>query len=308
VTRLDGRLAAFAAAAALALALVACGGGQGHTQATSATEVAGPAGTAPTVGGPSSTNSPNSTDLPGATEPTGSSTTVGGGAPGTGGSIAAVAGHTIVIDPGHNGGNGAHASQINAQVFVGNGSKECDTTGTSGNDGYPEHAFTYDVATRLQALLAGAGADVVLTRPDDIGWGPCITQRASIGNDAKAELGISIHADGGPTSGTGFHVIKPLPVAGYNDGIVPSSDRFGTILRDSFRAETTMPTANYIATDGLISRSDLGGLNMSHVPKVFIECGNMRNAGDEAKLHDPAWRQKAAQAIAEAMAAYFASK
>jgi N-acetylmuramoyl-L-alanine amidase len=103
-----------------------------------------------------------------------------------------------------------------------------------------------------------------------------------------------------------FHVIRPLPVPGYNDGIVDPSARFATMLRDAFRADTAMPTADYIASDGLISRSDLGGLNMSRVSKVFIECGNMRNATDEAMLHDPAWQQRAAEAIAEAMSRYFA--
>jgi N-acetylmuramoyl-L-alanine amidase len=221
--------------------------------------------------------------------------------------LAALAGHTIVIDPGHNGQDSEHPNEINAQVFIGNGSKACESTGTAGNDGYAEHAFTFDVATRVQAILTAAGAHVVMTRPSDDGWGPCIIDRARIGNEAHAELGLSIHGDGAPESGRGFHVIRPLPVPGYNDGIVEPSGRFATMLRDAFAAGTGMPTANYIASAGLISRSDLGGLNMSHLPKVFIECGNMRNATDEAMLHDEAWRQRAAEAIAEAMNTYFAS-
>jgi N-acetylmuramoyl-L-alanine amidase len=221
--------------------------------------------------------------------------------------LTALAGHTIVVDPGHNGNDAAHPNEINAQVFIGNGTKACESTGTAGNDGYAEHAFTFDVATRLQAILSESGAHVVMTRPSDDGWGPCNVDRARIGNEARAELGVSIHGDGGPANGRGFHVIRPLPVPGYNDGIVGPSDRFATMLRDAFRADTAMPTANYIASDGLISRSDLGGLNMSHLPKVFIECGNMRNATDEAMLHDPAWRQRAAEAIAEAMNSYFAA-
>jgi N-acetylmuramoyl-L-alanine amidase len=84
--------------------------------------------------------------------------------------LASLAGHTIVVDPGHNGNNAAHPKEINAQVFIGNGSKACDSTGTAGNDGYPEHAFTFDVATRLQAILSGAGAHVVMARPTDDSW------------------------------------------------------------------------------------------------------------------------------------------
>ena len=41
------------------------------------------------------------------------------------------------------------------------------------------------------------------------------------------------------------------------------------------------PVANYIAGgDGLDVRSDLGTLNLSDVPTVMVELGNMRNAAD----------------------------
>ena len=213
-------------------------------------------------------------------------------------------GKVIALDPGHNGGNGSHAADIGKQVFIGNGSKECDTTGTATNDGYPEYEFTMDVANRLEQILVAEGARVVLTRPNNDGWGPCITERAAIGNDAHADLAISIHADGGPASGHGFHVLLPASVPGYNDGIVAPSAAFGTTLRDTYAARTDMPTATYIGTAGLVVRSDLGGLNLSKVPKVFLECGNMRNAEDARRLEDPAFRAVVAESIAEAMTAY----
>ena len=48
-----------------------------------------------------------------------------------------------------------------------------------------------------------------MTRSDNSGWGPCINERAAIGNRADADAAISIHADGGPADGRGFHVIYP---------------------------------------------------------------------------------------------------
>jgi N-acetylmuramoyl-L-alanine amidase len=42
------------------------------------------------------------------------------------------------------------------------------------------------------------------------------------------------------------------------------------------------------------------------VPKVFIECGNMRNATDAALLTDPAWQIRAAQGIADGITAFLA--
>ncbi|MFD0851411.1 N-acetylmuramoyl-L-alanine amidase, partial [Actinomadura adrarensis] len=108
-----------------------------------------------------------------------------------------------------------------------------------------------------------------------------------------------------PASGHGFHIIQPLPVPGYNDGIVPDSRRLGKALRDAYREGTGMPYSNYRAEEGIDNRDDLGGLNLSKVPKVFVECGNMRNAGDAAKLSDPSFRQRIAQALANGFQTYF---
>jgi N-acetylmuramoyl-L-alanine amidase len=219
-----------------------------------------------------------------------------------------VRGKTIAIDPGHNGDNYAHPSVINALVFVGNGSKACDTTGTETDDGYTESAFNFDVATRLAALLQAAGAKVVLTRSNDAGVGPCVTQRAAIGNAAHADAAISIHADGGPASGRGFQVLEPAPIAGYNTAIVAPSDRLGLDVRREYQAATGEEFSTYVGTNALEVRSDLGGLNLSTVPKVFIECANMRNAADAALLKSPAFRQKIAQGLAQAFADFLAGQ
>jgi len=115
-------------------------------------------------------------------------------------------GKTIVIDPGHNGQNYAHAAEINRLVDAGTLKKPCDTTGTETNSGYTEAEYNLDVALRLRKMLRRDGARIILTRTTNDGWGPCITERAAIGNLAQAAVAISIHADGGPSSGRGFHV------------------------------------------------------------------------------------------------------
>jgi N-acetylmuramoyl-L-alanine amidase len=211
----------------------------------------------------------------------------------------ALSGRVVVIDPGHNGGNAQHAAQINRLVNIGNGVKACDTTGTQTDAGYPESAYTFDVSVRLAALLRAAGATVVLTRSNNTGFGPCVTERAAIGNRAHANAAISIHGDGAPASGHGFSVIVPAGI-GRNDAIVAPSRRLGIAVRDAFRSGTGEPLSSYAGTTtaGIIARQDLGGLNLSTVPKVFIECGNMRNAGDAQRMSDPAWRQRAAAALA----------
>jgi N-acetylmuramoyl-L-alanine amidase len=219
-------------------------------------------------------------------------------------SASAVAGKVIVLDPGHNGGNASHPEVINKQVFVGNGHKPCNTTGTSTAAGFSEHAFTWDVANRLAKVLRNEGAKVTLTRENDTGVGPCITKRAEIANRAHADAALSIHGDGAAASGHGFHVIVPLPV-GKNKAIVGQSRRFGLAIRDAYHTGTGMPFANYIGKDGLDQRDDLGGLNLSTVPAAFIECGNMGNPGDAAKMSSASFRQRMADSLATGFQNYF---
>ena len=60
----------------------------------------------------------------------------------------------------------------------------------------------------------------------------------------------------------------------------------------------------YDGGDGLQPRDDLAGLNLTTVPKVLIETGNMRNATDAALLVTPTFQQSAAAAMAQAITVY----
>jgi N-acetylmuramoyl-L-alanine amidase len=206
-------------------------------------------------------------------------------------------GKVIVIDPGHNGGNFSDPSYINQQVWNGREDEACDTTGTETDSGYTEAQFNYSLALEVQQDLQSQGATVILTRSNNTGIGPCITQRTAIGNDAHAAAALSIHADGGPPVGRGFALLEPV-ADGPNDAVIASSDQLAMDLRSSFIAGTGMPESTYDGTDAIVPRDDLAGVNLTTVPKVFIECGNMRNATDAALLTDSAWQEKAAAAIA----------
>ncbi|OLB64355.1 MAG: hypothetical protein AUI10_11485 [Actinobacteria bacterium 13_2_20CM_2_72_6] len=221
--------------------------------------------------------------------------------------LKAVSGKTIVIDAGHNGGNGAHPEIINQPVPMGTGTKACDTTGTSTNAGYSEAAFTFDVANRLATLLRAAGAKVVMTRTDNTSVGPCVDKRAAIGNDAHAAVAVSIHGDGAPAGGHGFHVMEPAKVGAPSDAIIAPSHQLALKVRDSYRARTGIPPSTYIGTNGINTRGDMAGLNLSTVPKVLVECGNMRNAGDAAFMTGATGRQKVAEGLAGGLAAFLAT-
>ncbi|MDT0390383.1 N-acetylmuramoyl-L-alanine amidase [Streptomyces dubilierae] len=217
-------------------------------------------------------------------------------------------GKVVVIDPGHNPGNFRHTGEINRQVDIGTNRKECDTTGTSTDDGYTEAKFTLDVAHRMRALLEEQGATVKLTQDADRPFGPCVDERARIGNEAKADAVVSVHADGSGAGNRGFHVILPGSVrAGAADtrAIVAPSRDLGERVAGRFVAVTGSAPADYIGDGtGLVTRKDLGGLNLSTVPKVFVECGNMRDSKDAALLTSGAWRQKAAQGISEGIVSF----
>ncbi|MGA5033234.1 N-acetylmuramoyl-L-alanine amidase [Streptomyces cellulosae] len=298
----------------VALAALVCGGllGWGVYAATGSADDKG----AEAGGSPSA--APR-TPSPAASSPTGGSASPSAGdeesspAPRTPSASAPAAagplkGKVVVIDPGHNPANVKHTAEINRQVDVGTHRKECDTTGTSTNDGYAEAEFTLDVAHRMRAILRKQGATVKLTQDRDRPFGPCVDERARIGNAAKADAVVSIHADGSGAGNRGFHVILPGPVnAGEADtrAVVEPSRELGERIAGNFVRVTGTAPSNYIGGGtGLVTRKDLGGLNLSTVPKVFIECGNMRDSKDAALLTSGAWRQKAAQGISEGIVSF----
>ncbi|MGY5082747.1 N-acetylmuramoyl-L-alanine amidase [Streptomyces nigrescens] len=253
-------------------------------------------------GGPRAGQPAPSDPAESATGPGGSHTPGGKGSE-EHGPRAGLKGKVVVLDPGHNPHNGEHGQEIARQVDIGNARKECDTTGTATNDGYAEASFTLDVVRRARTLLQEQGAKVVLTQDGDRPYGPCVDERAEIGNKAHADAALSLHADGSGAGNRGFHVILPARVTdGPADtaAIVGPSRQLGERLAGRFRAVTGSAASNYIGGGtGLDKRSDLGGLNLSTVPKVFLECGNMRDPKDAAQLTDADWRQKAARGITE---------
>jgi N-acetylmuramoyl-L-alanine amidase len=75
-------------------------------------------------------------------------------------------------------------------------------------------------------------------------------------------------------------------------------------MRQAYGAGTGLPRATYLGGNGLSVRSDLGGLNLSDVPKVFVETGNMRSRADAKLLESPAFRERIARAIANGLSRF----
>ncbi|WP_067976714.1 Rv3717 family N-acetylmuramoyl-L-alanine amidase [Mycolicibacter icosiumassiliensis] len=211
----------------------------------------------------------------------------------------AVAGKTVFLDPGHSGANDA---SIGRQVPNGRGgTKPCQTSGTAADDGYPEHSLTWDVTNRIRAALDQLGVHTELSRADDTSVGPCIDARAAAANAAHPDAIVSIHADGGPASGRGFHVNYSSPA--LNDAQSGPAVALADDIRDSLTA-AGIPQSSYLGADGLYGRADLAGLNLAEYPAVLVELGNMRNAQDAALLESADGRAQYAAAVTSGIVTY----
>ena len=214
-----------------------------------------------------------------------------------------LAGKIIGIDPGHNGRNWTDPGYLSHKVWNGRAWEDCDTTGTQTASGYTEARFNFNVATYLRADLIRAGALVVMTRQNNHGVGPCVNKRARILDRAHANVSIDIHADGGPANGRGFTILEPV-ADGPNNKVIRSSVRFARDVHAAMRHLTPMPVSDYYGHNGYIFRDDLAGLNLTTMPKVLIECGNMKNATDARLLTRPSVQRRIARALAAAIIAF----
>lgn len=221
---------------------------------------------------------------------------VAGAAPG-------VAGAIVFLDPGHNGANDA---SINRQVPTGRGgTKECQTSGTTTDAGYPEHSFNWEVVLLIREELDRLGVRTAMSRGDDNALGPCVDQRAAMANALHPDAIVSIHADGGPPDGRGFHVNYSNPP--LNDAQAGPAVRLAQVMASQLAASGLTPST-YRGTNGLYGRADLAGLNLAEYPSILIELGNMKNQGEAAAMATPEGRAKYAASVVQGINAYLAQR
>ncbi|WP_280826713.1 Rv3717 family N-acetylmuramoyl-L-alanine amidase [Mycobacterium sp. OTB74] len=212
---------------------------------------------------------------------------------------AGVAGAIVFLDPGHNGANDA---SITKQVPTGRGgTKDCQTSGTTTDAGYTEHTFNWNVVLMIRQELSNLGVRTAMSRGNDNALGPCVDQRAAMANSLRPDAIVSIHADGGPAGGHGFHVNYSNPP--LNQAQAGPSVRFAQIMRDSMVAAGLTPST-YMGNNGLYGRADLAGLNLAEYPSILVECGNMKNPQEGALLATPQGQQTYANAVAQGIVNY----
>ena len=213
--------------------------------------------------------------------------------------VPTVAGRIVFLDPGH---NGANDESINRAVPTGRGgTKVCQTTGTATDSGYGEHTFNWEVVLLIRQMVSQLGVRTAMSRGDDTSLGPCVDERAAMANALNPDAVVSIHADGGPPSGRGFHVNYSSPP--LNDAQSGPAVQFAQLMRDQLVAAGLQPST-YIGSDGLYGRADLAGLNLAAFPSILVECGNMKNADEAARMQSADGRAGYATAVTRGIVAY----
>jgi N-acetylmuramoyl-L-alanine amidase len=210
-----------------------------------------------------------------------------------------VAGMIVFLDPGHNGANDASMTR---QVPNGRGgTKDCQTTGTATESGYTEHTFNWDTVLRIRAALSQFGVRTAMSRGNDDAVGPCVDERAAMANALSPNAVVSIHADGGPPTGRGFHILYSNPPLTQTQA--GPSVQFARIMRDQL-SNSGIPPSTYIGTDGLNPRADIAGLNLAQYPSILVELGNMKNPVDSTLMQSEEGRQKYANAVVSGVVAF----
>ena len=197
----------------------------------------------------------------------------------------------IVIDPGHGGSN---------------------TGARSVADGRFEKTFTLDWALRLARLLETNNWRVFLTRTNDVDVS--LTNRVDFATQHGADFFLSLHFNvpgsvNGEVAGLETYSLTPAGMVssltrGYPDNPAqsfPNNSFDEPNLAYAVRLHAALLKANG-HLDRAVRRARFPGvLRGQNCPAVLIEGGYLSNLREARKIADPAYRQKLAEAVAEAL-------
>jgi len=141
-------------------------------------------------------------------------------------------------------------------------------TGAVGN-GLREQDVTFEISSKLKALLKKAGADVVMTREavtDSVGKNAkdSINERVKIANTCLCDYFISIHCNAGGGTGT--------------ETLILGAGGKAEKLAKAVQKEITQKLK--LADRGVKIRKDLGVLKYTNMPAVLVETAFIDNKSD----------------------------
>ena len=198
---------------------------------------------------------------------------------------------TIVIDPGHGG----------------------QDSGTTSVLGYRyEKDFTLDWARRLGSLLATNGWQVFLTRNNDTELS--VSNRIAFAEAHKADVFLSLHfnssAPNDQQTGLETYCLTPTGMPstvtrGYNDDAAlafPNNAFDAQNVQFALQVHRALLQVNGRHDRGLRRARYLGVLRGQNRPAILVEGGYLSNPREARLIADPAYREKLAQAVAQALA------
>lgn len=198
--------------------------------------------------------------------------------------------------------------------------------------GMGEVVYNDRLAAELAAAFRQAGWQVHLTRPQPED-SPSLTERATLANQAGADVLLSVHHDSAQLkylrevqtpNGQGYETTQPIRgysvfVSGLNARFADSR-RFAEGLGQELLALGRPPTLHHAepiagegrpllnAETGVYQFDQLAVLRLAAVPAVLLEAGVIVDAGDEAYVSDPAKRQALVDAVVRAAQQYCAGE
>jgi N-acetylmuramoyl-L-alanine amidase len=217
---------------------------------------------------------------------------------------------TIVIDPGHGG----------------------DDAGARGTQGTLEKNVTLAIARRVKAAIeARLGTRVLLTRDGDQAVG--LDQRASVANNNKADLFVSLHANASLRPAVAGAEVYYLALEGYGEAAERAAQAPRDLLpvlgggtRDIEIIPWELAQARYIGQSAAFARAMEGALRervpMSarplqqapfrvlvgvNMPAVLVELGFLSNTQQEQQLLADDHQAALAQALVDGIVRYRAA-
>ncbi len=171
-------------------------------------------------------------------------------------------------------------------VDPGHGGSE---TGAVGPTGLQEKNVNLSVALRLRDLLLSEGAVVYMTREDDSYV--TVSQRWQMANSLKVDRFLSVHHNAWSDPNTNYVVTLISTYAGEL-----AEDLAGKATRE-ISMELGVP-----AHSNPVWRVDyVGVLNHTEMPAILTEASFISNPAEEARLRDPSYNQREAEAIFRAV-------
>jgi N-acetylmuramoyl-L-alanine amidase len=204
--------------------------------------------------------------------------------------------YVIVIDAGH------QTRAMGEKEPIGPGATETKAKVTGGTQGsftrLAEHELNLRVALALRDLLVEQGYTVVMVR--ETGEVEISNaERAQMANAAGAHVNIRIHANGdNDASVKGAMAVCQTPENPYNASIYQTCRALSDAVLEAFCDSTGIEKRRVWETDTMT------GTNWASVPTTIIEMGFMTNAEDEAVLAANDFAAKAAEGLANGIAAY----